>query len=241
MAINSNSKEARRAVEAYVMDNIADIEDNAGEDFGHRPVAAAFEILSDEMAYQDVMRGGRRIMGAGLAASYRAARRSGFTEARDPYWVWYLAGCVGHFEVYTDSTRHLIAEWLQETPEEAARYSSDEVELLYLHLTASAFERLYDRENELRKISTSDFRALYKERNGGYFFDRDTMRYYHQTMRDIEVYGFELVTGDDGIVHDCYRVESWQRTDYDEKRKHVVSYFDRDTLKHVFKREEARA
>lgn len=232
--IKSNSKEARRAVERYVMDYVEDICERMEYD-GHRPIAAAFDALKDEMAFQDVMRGGRRVMGEGLAEKYRKAGRNGFTTANDPYWVWYLAGCVGSFEVYTDSTRRLLAEWLQETPEEAAAYGSDKVEALYLHMTSSAFERLYKKESEPHRIPTADFKYLYDERNGGHFFDRDTLRFFGETMRSFTVYGFELVEDSRGDVHDCYAVH---HTITDGKyRFPKTAYFDRDTLAEVWPKE----
>lgn len=231
---SSNSKEARRAIERYILDVIEDRTDH-DEPATARPITRAFETLREEMSFQSYqLEKGREIIGEGLAQKYRAAGRLfGYVSADTPYWVWYLAVFKGEFEAYTDGVYTNIMSWLDESPAEADRYSSDQAWRHYAHLTASAFQRLYDRETTPHRIPTSEFRRIYQEHDGGYFFDRDTMRYYHQRMSDISVTAFYLVTDERGAQRDCYRVESWQRTDYDERRRCVVWYFDRETLQAV--------
>lgn len=142
--IKSNSKAARRAVEAYVLTEIEDVNDRMEQE---NTISAAFETLNDEMSYQSTsLNDGREIMGAGLAAEYHKARRYDFVAASTPYWVWCLAAQMGEFDVYYQQMRDHVAEWLQETPEEASRYSDSEVQQRYYHMTASAFERLYNKE-----------------------------------------------------------------------------------------------
>jgi hypothetical protein len=233
----SNSKEARRAVEAYVLEEIEAVNERMEQEHTHRPVSAAFDTLKDEMSYQSDYADNRAILGTGLAAKYRKAGRYGFVAATTPYWVWVLACKAGCFTIDYYSQRQLLAAWLDETPEEADKYSNDDVLRRYCHLTAQAFERLYDRENTPHRIPTSDFKAIYQERNGGHFFDRKTMRFFGQTMRDISVYGFEFVADYDGTTHDCYRVES--RGNIDGYRFSHTHYFNRDTLAEIHPAEEA--
>lgn len=143
----SNSKEARRAVEAYVMDEVNDIIERTGEPEPARPVTAAFNTLKDEMSFQSYHSNDRDIIGAGLAKKYRdAGRWSGYTAATGPYWVWYLAVFNGEFEAYTGDVYDRLRSWLDETEEEAERYNSDQAWNLYANMTASAFKRLHERE-----------------------------------------------------------------------------------------------
>lgn len=143
----SNSKEARRAVEAYVMDEVCDIIERTGEPEPVRPVTAAFNTLNEEMSFQSYHSNDRDIIGSGLAKKYREAGRwSGYTAATGPYWVWYLAVFDGEFEAYTGDVYDRLRSWLDETEEEAERYNSDQAWKLYAHMTASAFERLYNCE-----------------------------------------------------------------------------------------------
>lgn len=228
----SNSKEARRLIEKYVMEQVRDTLDRMEQSDTARPVSAAYAILSEELAYQSSgTPDGREIMGASLAERYEAAGRHDHIKASTPYWTWYFAALIGAFEVYTDSTRGLVTEWLDQTPEEADRYDSGQVIATYCHLTAQAFSRLYERETTPHRIPTADFRALYDKRNGGHFFDRKTMKFFGQTMRDIRVYGFELVEDYDGTIHDCYRVESTGHID--RYRFSHTFYFDRATIAEV--------
>ena len=235
---SSNSKEARRAVEAYVLSEIdRRTDDDAPETT--RPVTRAFETLKDEMKWQSAYDSADRvIMGEDLAKKYRAAGRRNFINATTPYHVWYLAARIGEFGAYTDDAREHLASWMDETPEEAARFDSDKVVAQFAHLTASAFERLYTRETEPHRIPTGEFkRILQEDSREHYFFDRATMRYHRQTMRDITVTGFYLVTDETDRVHDCYKVESMQASSPEDPRHLVTYYFDRVTLLLVFPKE----
>lgn len=236
---NSNSKETRRAVEAYVL---SVIENQTEEDAPAttRPVARFFDMLKDWMKYEDHKEADRLIVGAELAKEYRAAGRyNGYTAAVTPYWNWYLAVYKAAFEAYTDDVCNNLKLWLDETEEEVERYSCDQAWSLYSHLSAAAFERLYDRENTPHRIPTSEFkRILQEDSQEHHFFDRKVMKYHKQTMRDITVYGFFLITSKaDGKEHDCYRVESMQASDPESPRHLVTYYFDRETLKFVFPKE----
>ena len=144
----SNSKEARRAIEAYVLDMIEDINERSEEPETTRPVTSAYETMRDEMDYQSYVgpASDRPVYGAGLAAKYDAAGHHDHYAAMTPYRVMWLYAAIGSLEVYTGPIYQRLREWLDETPEEAARYSDTEAERLFYHLTASAFERLYDRE-----------------------------------------------------------------------------------------------
>lgn len=142
----SNSKETRRAVEAYVLDYVSDINERMEQPDTLRPVSAAFDTLKDEMSYQSDYDGNRAIMGAGIAAKYHKAGRYGFVAATTPYWVWWLACKAGEFAVSYHDQREAVREWLDQTPEEADRYSNDEAARMYCHMTAQAFERLYNKE-----------------------------------------------------------------------------------------------
>ena len=143
----TNSRETRRAVEAYVLDEVAELLELAEVDGGPRPLSEAFAILRDEMEYQTTTHDGREIVGRGIATMRdKSGRKPNYTRATTPYWVWYLAAAVGCFEVYTDRMRALVAEWMDETPDEAARFSNIEVEKHYYHMTAGAFDRLYSKE-----------------------------------------------------------------------------------------------
>lgn len=142
----SNSKEARRAVEAYVLDYVSDINERMEQPDTLRPVSAAFDTLKDEMEFQSDYDGNRAIMGAGLAAKYHKAGRYGFVAATTPYWTWWLACKAGEFAIsYYDQREH-VRQWLDQTPEEADRYSNDDAARMYCHMTAQAFERLYNKE-----------------------------------------------------------------------------------------------
>lgn len=232
----SNCKEARRAVEAYVFGYVTDINERMEQVDNLRPVSAAFDTLKDEISYQSDYDGSRTIIGAGLADKHHRAGRYGFVAAITPYWVWWLACKAGEFAIsYYDQREH-VRQWLDETQEEADRYSNDDVLRMYCHMTAQAFERLYERENTPHRIPTADFRALYDKRNGGHYFDRETLRYYGQTMLSFAVYGFELVTDYAGIVHDCYSVSHTITAPTGEKFARV-DYFDRETIAQVFPKE----
>lgn len=233
----SNSKETRRAVEAYVLEELENRRDNYDDPDTMRPVSWAFGILRSEMSYQsDQTETGYPIHGEGLAAKYHKAGRYGFIEANTPYWVMFLAVSAGCFDCDYYAQRQAVAAWMDETPEEAERYSNEDVYKRYRHMTAQAFERLYDRENTPHRIPTSEFKRILQEHGPSYFFDRDSMRYHRQTMRDITVTGFYMVEAYDG-THDCYRVESMQATDPESPRRLVTYHFDRETLKLVFPKE----
>ena len=234
--IRSNSKEARRAVESYVLSEIETVNERAEYDGtynAHRPVTSAFDVLKDEMRYQSDYDGKRAIMGAGLASKYRKAGRYGFVAADNPYWVWWLACKAGCFTISYHDQRTLIKSWLQETEEEASAYSNNDVLFEYCHLTSYAFDRLYERENTPHKVKTSDFVELYKKHNGGHFFDRETLRFFSETMRSFSVYGFELVAASDGCTHDCYVVNHTITTP-DGYKLPKTAYFDRDTIEQIF-------
>ena len=232
--IKSNSREARRAIEASVIEWIDIVNDRMGYENLLRPVSAAFETLKDEMKYQSDENNGYPVVGVGLAEKYRKAGKLGYyVPAVSPYWVWYLACKAGEFDVCYSDQRACIAEWLQETPEESERYSNDEVLQHYCYLTSKAFERLYERENTPHKVKTSEFVSLYHKHNGGKFFDRKTLKFFGQTMRSFSVYAFELVTDYKGNTHDCYSVYH-TITSPDGQQFPKVAYFDRLTFDQVF-------
>ena len=236
---NSNSRETRRAVEAYILAEIEDINERS-EYEGTRPITAAFETMREEMDYQSYIgpASDRPVYGAGLAKKYAAAGRHDHYAAATPYRVMWLYAAIGNLEAYTGPIYENLREWLDETPEESDRYTDTEAERLFYHLTASAFERLYTRETEPHRIPTSEFkRILQEDSQEHYFFDRATMRYHRQTMRDITVTGFYLVTDETDRVHDCYKVESMQASSPEDPRHLVTYYFDRETLKSVFPKE----
>lgn len=147
----SNSKEARRAVEAYVMECVQDVNERMEQADSPSSVSAAFDTLKSEMRYQSSYNGKTAVFGAGLAEKYRSAGRFGFISATTPYLVWSLAVDAGCFDVYYDAMRQHLARWLDETPEEADVYSNDAVKAQYCHMTAQAFERLYERETTPRR------------------------------------------------------------------------------------------
>lgn len=143
----SNSKETRRAVEAYVLEELENRRDNYDDPDSLRPISWAFGIMRDEMSYQsDQTENGYPVHGIGLAKKYRDAGRYGFITADTPYWVAYLAVSAGCFDCDYYQQRAAVAQWMDETPEEAARYSNNEVFTKYRHMFAQAFERLYERE-----------------------------------------------------------------------------------------------
>lgn len=146
---NSNSKETRRAVEAYVLEAIATINERGDQETPDRPVTAAFETISEEMDFQSYYgpASDRPVMGVGLAAKYDAAGRHDHYTAATPYRTMWLYAAIGELEVYTSDIYKHLREWLDETHEESSRYTDTEAERLFYHLTAAAFERLYDREN----------------------------------------------------------------------------------------------
>lgn len=143
----SNSKETRRAVEAYVLEELDNRRDNYDDPDTMHPVSWAFGILRSEMRYQsDQTETGYPIHGEGLAAKYHKAGRYGFITADTPYWVMFLAVSAGCFDCDYYAQRKAVAAWMDETPEEAERYSNQDVYKRYRHMTAQAFERLYERE-----------------------------------------------------------------------------------------------
>jgi len=232
----SNSKETRRAVEAYVLEELEAINERAEYDGvlnPARPVSSAFELLKDEMSFQSYYgpASDRPVMGEGLAAKYEAAGRHDHYTAATPYRVMWLYAAIGELEAYTGPIYQRLAEWLDETPEEADRYTDTQAERQFYHMTAAAFERLYNRENTPHRVSTAEFARIYEERNGGHFFDRKTLKFFGQTRKDIEVWAFEFVTDYTGAVHDCYHV--WSRGRIDGYRFTHHHYFDRVTLQEV--------
>lgn len=145
----SNSRETRQAVEAYVLEAVEAINDRADQENTPRPVAAAYATIREEMNWQSYYgpASDRPVMGEELAAKYEAAHRYDHYAAANPYRVLWLYASIGELETYTSDISRLLAQWLEETPEEAERYSDTEAERLFYHLTAQAFERLYSREN----------------------------------------------------------------------------------------------
>lgn len=152
----SNCKETRRAVEAYVLEAIEPVNERArfdGTFDPDRPVTSAFNVLMHELDYQsacDRHASKLEIMGAGVARDYERAGRYDHITADNPYRVWQLFALIGSVEVWTADQRAALASWLNQTPEEAKRYSADQVEAQFCHMSASAFERLYDREQRAR-------------------------------------------------------------------------------------------
>lgn len=144
----SNSKETRRAVESYILDAIRDRLDSYDEPDTARPVSQFYRIASDEMEYQSYYgpASDRPVYGAGLAAKYEQAGHHDHYTAATPYRVMWLYAAIGELEAYTGPIYQRLAEWLDETHEEAARYTDTQAERLFYHLTASAFERLYNKE-----------------------------------------------------------------------------------------------
>lgn len=147
----SNSKETRRAVEAYIMAELETINERSeynGIYNPARPVSSAFELLKDEMSFQSYYgpASDRPVMGEGLAAKYEAAGRHYHYTAATPYRVMWLYAAIGELEAYTGPIYQRLAEWLDETHEEAARYTDTQAERQFYHMTAAAFERLYNRE-----------------------------------------------------------------------------------------------
>lgn len=148
----SNSKEARRAVEAYVLKALAPIIERAEVDGANDParlVTTAFNVLVHELTWQSANdRHGSHleIMGAELARDYERAGRRDHISADNPYRIWYLYALIGSVDVWTSDQRRAVANWMDQTPEQAERYSADQVEAQYCHMSAAAFERLYERE-----------------------------------------------------------------------------------------------
>ncbi len=235
----TNSKEARRAVEAYVMDEVRDVLERCDVVDAMRPVDAAFNVLRDEMEYQRDTRNGVDLVGRGIANMYKKSGRmySNYIPAVDPYNVWYLAAAAGCFSMYYDNMRALLAEWLEETPEESARYSNEKVCELYRHLTAAAFDRLHDKEQKPRKVNTAYFIQQYEYLNGGHFFDRATLKFFGQTRRSFDITENNIITDHDGNKRNVYRVFS--RGNIDGYKFSHVHYFDHETFEEVYKRDEA--
>ena len=231
----SNSKEARRAVEKYVREFIdARLEDYNQAD-SLRPITSAFNIMRDEMRYQsDQTENGYPVCGVGLAKKHHDAGYYGYITADTPYWIAYLAVGAGCFDCSYYDQRRAVASWLDETPEEADRYSNEQVYRQYRHMFSKAFERLHERENTPHKVNTAEFIALYQQKNRGHFFDPDTLKFFGQTRRSFSVYAFELVTDShDQQPHDCYAVYHTIKAPTGEKFPRVA-YFDRVTLEQVF-------
>lgn len=236
---NTNCKETRRAVEAYVMDEVRGVLDRCDVRKPMRPVDAAFHIMRDEMKYQTDTRGGRSIIGVGIARKYREAGRTvNAAVANDPYNVWTLAACAGCFEVYYDGARDRVREWLDETPEEAAHYSNEKVFDLYIHMGAKAFERLHDKDVNPRKVDTSWFIDEYERLNGGHFFDRETLKFFGQTRKSFDITENHIIKDADGNSRKVYRVFS--RGNIDGYRFSHVHYFDHETFEEVFKLENSK-
>lgn len=236
---NTNCKETRRAVEAYVLDEVSDILERCEIVKPLRPIDEAYKVLREEMRYQVDFDDGRDIRGIGYLEQYReAGRRLDFTPANDPYWTWYLAAACGCFAVYYDHMRDLVAEWLDETPEEAARYSNDKVTAMYRHLTAKAFERLHDKDISPRKVDTGYFIQQYEYMNGGHFFDRDTLKFFGQTRRSFTITENHIIKDYDGNDRDVYRVFGVGSID-GFKMSHV-HYFDRKTFDEVWPADDAK-
>lgn len=235
----TNSKEARRAVEAYVMDEVRDILERFEVVKPMRPVDTAFGFLRDEMEYQRAEHDGRDIVGRGIANMYRKSGRmyTNYITATDPYWVWYLAAASGCFAVYYDEMRDLLAGWLDETPEEAARYSNDKMCELYRHLTAKAFERLHDKDVNPRKVDTAYFIQQYGYLNGGHFFDRETLKFFGQTRRSFSITENHIIKDYEGKDRDVYRVFGTGRID--GFKFSSVHWFDRKTFEEVTPADDA--
>lgn len=145
---SSNSRETRRAVESYILEQVAAINDRTDQEHTTRPVTAAFETIRGEMDFQSYIGPAedRPVYGAGLAAKYEAAGRHDHIAAVTPYRVMWLYAAVGELEAYTGPIYQHLRDWLEETHEESNRYTDTEAERLFYHLTASAFERLYNKE-----------------------------------------------------------------------------------------------
>lgn len=230
---STNSKETRRAVEAYVMEEVRGVLDRCDVVDAMRPVDAAFQIIRNEMEYQNATRNGVDLVGRGIANMYKKSGRmySNYIPAIDPYNVWYLAAAAGCFEVYYDSMRDLLTEWLEETPEEAARYSNDKVCELYRHLTAAAFDRLHDKDVTPRKVNTAWFIDEYERLNGGHFFDRAMLKFFGQTRKSFDITENNIITDHNGDKRNVYRVFS--RGNIDGYKFAPVYYFDHKTLEEV--------
>lgn len=237
----SNSKEARRAVEAYIMAELETVNERSeyeGIFNPLRPVSSAFKLLKDEMSFQSYYgpASDRPVMGEGLAAKYEAAGRHDHYTAAAPYRVMWLYAAIGELEAYTGPIYQRLAEWLDETTEEAARYTDTQAERQFYHMTAQAFERLYNRENTPHRILTAEFIRLYQEHNGGHYFDRDTLKHFGETRRSFTVEGFHLITDYHDKQRDCYAVFHTITAPTGE-RFPKVDYFDRETIARVFPKE----
>lgn len=121
--IKSNSKQARDAVRAYIIDNFDPCGYAFSGDPEHLPTVAAFILntFEDEMRYSRVKNNQER-----------------FTN-----WCAGLPSVIDASYYYNVSAVDLLGEWLQETESEKARYTEEKAEsyityLIYSELTKAA-------------------------------------------------------------------------------------------------------
>ena len=77
---------------------------------------------------------------------------------------WLVDYCC-EFDVYTDEQRKAVAEWLEETEEEAAKYDDEAVSGLYRYLIAREFVKVFGYVGQCRRSRYDGMVITYRKAN----------------------------------------------------------------------------
>lgn len=87
-------------------------------------------------------------------------------------------------------------------------------------------------ERDPKKMDQYDLIRLYKQENGGHYFDEDTLRFFGETTSEMELTPKFVTVIQDGEEHEAYELRLTRRRYAFEECEafHVFSYFDSKTL-----------
>jgi hypothetical protein len=82
-------------------------------------------------------------------------------------------------------------------------------------------------------MTIAELKKNYIEKTGGHFFERETLKYFGETMKDMHIMPhLNIVSDYKGLKHNCYTVSIKQRPQ-DMPPRIAIFHFDADTFEIV--------
>ena len=83
-------------------------------------------------------------------------------------------------------------------------------------------------------MTPSEFKRIFMEKNpNSHYFDRKTLKFFGERMRDMHVTKNVIVKDYHGNKHKCYALSKYQRN-HPLGPRYSVHYFDMETLEQIF-------